>query len=427
MPSNPNNCNNCGCTPNPLDSGNWESESTVGRKTTTSQGDPDPEPNFSVSPECSPGALCSIELSVSPEAVCCMCADCSEQFLVTASASSSDCKITVSKPDGTSETGTGTVSFTYFVRDTDCGKKLTFKASGEGTCIGDEKDAYVIGVKFKVIKWTPVVLNAASMGVFFYTVENFNRAGGAGEGDFSLFPLGGWAGLQIPTTPKDENGDEKKIFSVTGTVQIDSVPAYNTLPRSVKPVADGCCARWKLVVQQAITGNALIYEHTAQGEAINLKDVPCLDQREGRPTTAKQTKQFSKSGDVVTVKIGDLPNMDARFDKLWKFPGSPQFEMDLGKSVHRKNSFHDWLYVKNDTCKLRLPLKWAAWKIDWHLTYGVAIGGLPKPIVKWVTKINKLTGQGDGEGPLAIMEVPFLSQEYVVFPMNNIPGNLEQP
>ena len=49
MPSNQTNCNNCGCTPNPLDSGNWESESTTGRSSATS--DPNQlAPNFSPSP-----------------------------------------------------------------------------------------------------------------------------------------------------------------------------------------------------------------------------------------------------------------------------------------------------------------------------------------------------------------------------------------
>ena len=47
MPSNPNNCNNCGCTPNPLDSGNWESESTLGRSSSTSNTEP---ANWSPSP-----------------------------------------------------------------------------------------------------------------------------------------------------------------------------------------------------------------------------------------------------------------------------------------------------------------------------------------------------------------------------------------
>lgn len=53
MPSNQNNCNNCGCTPNPLDSANWESESTVGRSSitasTTATGSP------SGGPECKIG------------------------------------------------------------------------------------------------------------------------------------------------------------------------------------------------------------------------------------------------------------------------------------------------------------------------------------------------------------------------------------
>ena len=51
MPSNQNNCNDCGCTPNPLNSGNWESESTERRSASiatasTSDGSP------SVGPEC---------------------------------------------------------------------------------------------------------------------------------------------------------------------------------------------------------------------------------------------------------------------------------------------------------------------------------------------------------------------------------------
>ncbi len=54
MASNPNNCNNCGCTPNPLDSGNWESESTVGRSTATT---PPADGSLSLSPgpECKVG------------------------------------------------------------------------------------------------------------------------------------------------------------------------------------------------------------------------------------------------------------------------------------------------------------------------------------------------------------------------------------
>ena len=44
MPTNPTNCNNCGCTPNPLDSGNWESESTA-RSASTSTTPPDGSPS----------------------------------------------------------------------------------------------------------------------------------------------------------------------------------------------------------------------------------------------------------------------------------------------------------------------------------------------------------------------------------------------
>ncbi len=57
MPSNQTNCNDCGCTPNPLDSGNWESESTA-RSAATSDAN-QREPNFSPSPtgECEIGFI----------------------------------------------------------------------------------------------------------------------------------------------------------------------------------------------------------------------------------------------------------------------------------------------------------------------------------------------------------------------------------
>lgn len=53
MPSNQTTCNNCGCTPNPLDSGNWESESTAGRSATPSTTPAEGSP--SVGPVCEIG------------------------------------------------------------------------------------------------------------------------------------------------------------------------------------------------------------------------------------------------------------------------------------------------------------------------------------------------------------------------------------
>ena len=382
MPTNQTTRTNCGCTPNPLDSGNWESESSAERSSTTV---PSADGSGSGSP---PPASCEVALSVSPVAVACSSSYSQSVFTVTGEATNDDCGLSLAMPDGRVVEGLGYLTTQYTPNVQECGEEIEFELTGQ--CAGKppvtiKKKAKVFKVVFTLELWNPKV---SGPDKYDY------RALTNGTVDFpNMFGPDVPCLISVPYFP--EGGG---IFTAEGRVKINVEPPPEG--DAEQKIANDLCKQWSLEIVQAILPPEIWTARRKGGvEEVHLFNPP-LPYTDGQNEDMTPV-MFLAAGDIKTRALGDSPNLDFRCD--WVLTGKPDpgvqappFVADL-EFCKRANNFVNWLVVFNAKTKEERVLAWSSWMLDWAID--VDIVKVPPPVAvkfTWKTKKSELTGSGNG-------------------------------